>query len=94
MKVLIVEDEKIIRNGLVNHPQWKKWGVEEVREASNAEEALMLLLSYQPDFVCSDIKMPGMDGLWKSTMKNQAFGFSYIFQIILHILSTGSISAL
>ena len=63
MKVLIVEDEKIIRNGLVNHPQWKKWGVEEVREASNAEEALMLLLSYQPDFVCSDIKMPGMDGL-------------------------------
>lgn len=63
MKVLIVEDEKIIRNGLMTHPRWEKWGVDEVREASNADEALNILLSYEADIVCTDIRMPGMNGL-------------------------------
>ena len=63
MKLLIVEDEQTIRDGIVNRPNWAELGVAEVRAASGAREALALLESYTPDLVISDIQMPGMNGL-------------------------------
>lgn len=62
MRALIVEDEAAIRNGLVRHVRWEEYGIEEVRSAASAEEALRLLDGYRPELVLSDIRMPGMDG--------------------------------
>ncbi len=63
MKLLIVEDEQTIRDGIVNRPDWAGLGVTEVRAASGAREALAVLESFAPDLVISDIQMPGMNGL-------------------------------
>ena len=42
MKLMVVEDEKVIRNGLLKHVPWQKLGVWEVQAAENGEKALEL----------------------------------------------------
>ena len=63
IRMLVVEDEQVIRNGLLRHVPWKELGVDEVRGAANAGEALGLLSSYPVDIISSDIRMPGMNGV-------------------------------
>lgn len=63
MKLMVVEDEKVIRNGLLKHVPWQKLGVWEVQAAENGEKALELAETFHPDIVLSDIRMPGMSGI-------------------------------
>lgn len=63
IRLIIVEDETVIRNGLTKHVPWEKLGVDEMRSASNAREALDICRTYRPDIIVSDIRMPGMDGI-------------------------------
>lgn len=63
MKVIIVEDEKIIRNGMVRHVAWESLGVNEVRAAANTQEALEICGNYVPDIIVSDISMPEENGI-------------------------------
>ena len=63
MKLLVVEDEKIIMNGIVKHVPWEELGITELRAASNADEALKINSEFHADIVLTDIRMPGMDGL-------------------------------
>ena len=63
MKLIVVEDEKIIRTGLLKHVPWQRLGVSEVEAAANGEEALAKTENFRPDIVLSDIRMPGMSGL-------------------------------
>lgn len=63
MRVLIVEDESVIRNGMQKHIKWKQYGIEEVYAASNADEAFAVCEEMLPDIVISDICMPGMNGI-------------------------------
>jgi two-component system response regulator AtoC len=58
-RVLVVDDEENIR--LVLQTLLAKKGYE-VRTATNAEEALRLASEAQPDFVLTDVRMPGMSG--------------------------------
>ncbi|UOQ87251.1 response regulator transcription factor [Gracilibacillus salinarum] len=62
-KVLIVDDEMLIRQGIINYIEWEQEGYKIIGEASNGEEALELLDSYQPQIMITDIVMPGMDGI-------------------------------
>lgn len=63
VKVLIVDDEAVVRIGLKSMIDWKTNGFDLVGEAPNGEKALELIESQQPDIVLTDIKMPAMDGL-------------------------------
>jgi len=63
LKILIVEDETIIRNGLVKHIDWQGLDIGEIQTAANAQEALSVCESYVPDIVVSDISMPGENGI-------------------------------
>lgn len=63
MKIIIVEDETIIRNGLVKHISWENLGIDEIRVAANTQEALSVCENYVPDIVISDISMPGENGI-------------------------------
>ncbi len=63
MKIIIVEDETIIRNGLVKHISWESLGINEIKVAANTQEALSICESYVPDIVVSDISMPGENGI-------------------------------
>ncbi|HEY5584752.1 MAG TPA: response regulator [Ruminiclostridium sp.] len=63
MKVLIVDDEMIVRVGMKSIIDWQQHGLELVGEAVNGKEALDKIKEYSPDVVITDIKMPIMDGL-------------------------------
>ena len=61
-KVLLVDDEKIERNGIRMLLQRMPEDFE-IREASNGVEALRMLREDTADMVLTDIKMPQMDGI-------------------------------
>lgn len=63
VRILIVDDEKEIRNGLVKQIPWSAWGVDEVLDADDGDTALELALARRPDLIVTDIRMPRMTGL-------------------------------
>ena len=65
VKLLICDDEKIIREGLASL-DWNTRGIEVVGTAKNGEVAFELFQKMLPDIVISDIKMPTKDGIWLS----------------------------
>ncbi len=62
-RILIVDDEFLVRLGLKTTIDWKEHGYQVVGEASNGQEALKMMDTLKPDIVLVDIKMPLMDGL-------------------------------
>lgn len=63
LKVLLVDDEPFILQGLQVLVDWEKEGYEMPLTAANGEEALHILLEQHVDLVISDINMPVMTGL-------------------------------
>lgn len=63
LKVLIVDDEEIVRRGLKNIIDWESLGCTVCSEASTAEEALEKISTLMPSIVMLDINMPGMTGI-------------------------------
>lgn len=61
-KVLIVDDEILIRQGIKHFMDWEKQGFHIVGEASNGLEALERIAELRPHIVITDIVMPVMDG--------------------------------
>lgn len=62
-KAIIVDDEPMIRFGLISCIQWTEEGIELVGEANNGKAALELIKQHRIDILITDIKMPLMDGL-------------------------------
>lgn len=62
-KVMIIDDEPIIRKGIKSILNWKKFECEICAEASDGEEGKILIERYRPDILITDIRMPGLDGL-------------------------------
>lgn len=62
-KVIVIDDENVVRNGIVLETDWASLDCEIVAEASNGEEGLDAIEKYHPDIVISDISMPQMDGI-------------------------------
>jgi two-component system, response regulator YesN len=63
MRIMIVDDEVIIRTGLCTVIDWKELGLDLLPAASSAEEALERIPSEKPHIVLTDIRMSGMDGI-------------------------------
>ncbi len=63
LKVFLVEDETVIREGLRDNIEWEEFGYKFVGEAADGEMALPLIRKTKPDVLITDIKMPFMDGL-------------------------------
>lgn len=62
-RVLIVDDEFLVRMGLKMTLDWNSYGYEIAAEAGSAEEALEILAHEPIDILMTDIKMQGMNGL-------------------------------
>ena len=63
IKVLIVDDEAIVRKGIVLEVDWQALGCIVVGEAANGMEGLEAVHKYDPDVIVTDIRMPKMDGI-------------------------------
>lgn len=63
MKALIIDDEFNVRFVIRQLGQWTSFGVTEVLEAANGNEAKRIIEKDQPEIIFTDIKMPGMNGM-------------------------------
>ncbi|QGQ93935.1 response regulator [Paenibacillus psychroresistens] len=79
--VMIVDDESVIKKGLLNFINWESLGCKVICDASNGFEALEHLTTHSIDIIITDIKMPGMDGI--ELAKNVYERFPHIRIIIL-----------
>ncbi len=62
-KVLLVDDEMLVKLGIRSILDWSGEGFEIVGEASGGKEGLQMAQSLRPDLIISDIAMPEMDGI-------------------------------
>ena len=62
-KILIVEDDPILRQGLEILGDWEENGLHLIGSASNGKEALAHMETECPDIIITDIMMPVMDGV-------------------------------
>lgn len=72
-KVLLVDDERIILEGISQVVNWNKAGTELVGLARNGIDAYNHIIVDQPDIVISDISMPGLDGLGLVTKTRERY---------------------
>ncbi|GHI00027.1 response regulator transcription factor [Neobacillus kokaensis] len=63
MKVLIVEDDYLVRKGLRLMMPWEDFDLEIVGEASDGEEAIQFIREHHVDLLITDIAMPKVTGL-------------------------------
>lgn len=63
IKILIAEDEDIIRKGVAKYLKLHtdRFGI--IYEADNGQDAFDIIVKHQPDIVLLDIQMPKMDGI-------------------------------
>ena len=63
MKVLIVDDDKLARKGLIAIMNWEKYGFEVAGDVQNGRKALEFIREHPVDIVFTDIDMPEIDGI-------------------------------
>ncbi len=73
LKIFLVEDEKLIREGIKNGISWEEEGYEFVGDASDGELAYPMIQKLQPDILITDIRMPFMNGLELSQLVKREF---------------------
>ena len=62
-KVIICDDERIIRQGLKQMVPWEDYHFTTVYTAKDGVEALSLIRQHQPELVITDIRMPRKNGV-------------------------------
>ena len=62
MKVLIVDDERHVREAIRLLVNWDSYGIETILEAQDGNIAMEILAREQPQIVFTDMMMPGIKG--------------------------------
>jgi two-component system response regulator YesN len=65
-RVMLVEDETLIRAGFRSSLDWEQFDLEIVAEASDGEEGFKLALEHRPQLIFTDVRMPIADGIQMS----------------------------
>lgn len=81
LRLIIVDDEKIILQGMSTTFDWNSIGFQIVGTALNGEEALQLIEEELPDVVLTDIRMKKMDGI--TLMERAKSIYPYIHFVVL-----------
>lgn len=63
IKVFVVDDEKLVRRGIIGLIEWEKYGMKVVGDSGNAKDTLDFLRREEVDLLFSDLEMPGLSGI-------------------------------
>lgn len=63
MKILIVEDDFVVRQGIRYSLDWEKYDLSICADAANGKQGLEMVEKMNPDIIITDVRMPIMDGL-------------------------------
>lgn len=63
IKVLLVDDEPNVRQGVRMMIPWQELGLEVIGEGEDGDDGLAKIMELDPDIVIADVKMPGMTGI-------------------------------
>lgn len=63
IKVLLVDDEPNVRQGVKMMIPWDELGLTVIGEGEDGDDGLQKITSLDPDIVIADVKMPGMTGI-------------------------------
>lgn len=81
IRVLIVDDDKLVRKGLISSMPWHEYGMEVVGEAKNGEKALEFVKNHPVDLMLVDLAMPVMSGI--DLMRIVRKSHPHIFVVVL-----------
>lgn len=62
-KILVVDDEKLIRNGIISKIKYHKFSFDEILQSHDGIDAVEKIKNNHIDIVIADIRMPGLNGL-------------------------------
>lgn len=80
LKMFIVDDEDMEREGIRSLYAWEELGLSVIGEAWNGQSALEALTDIEPDLVITDVRMPGMNGLeFAARLKKRYANVKFIF---------------
>ncbi|MGN7413091.1 response regulator transcription factor [Paenibacillus sp. SAF-068] len=84
IKVLIVDDDKLVRKGISSAMPWNEFNMEVVGEASNGAKALDFLKTQPVDLMLTDLAMPVMSGIELMRAARQLYPELHIVVLTLH----------
>lgn len=84
IKVLVVDDDKLVRKGLISAMPWAEFGMQVVGEANNGEKALEFLQANPVDLLLTDLAMPVMSGIELMRSARKRYPELYIVVLTLH----------
>lgn len=84
IRVLIVDDEKIVRKGIATFMPWQDYGMVVVGEANNGEKALQFMENNEIDLLLTDLSMPVMSGIELMREVRQKYPNVQIVVLTLH----------
>ena len=63
LKAIIIDDEKHVREGIMLLANWDQYGITDIYEAKDGEEAKSMILKHHPEIIFTDMNMPKVDGI-------------------------------
>ena len=84
IKVLVVDDDKLVRKGLISVMPWQEFGMLVVGEANNGVKALELLEAQAVDLLLTDLAMPVMSGIELIRTVRKRYPGIHIVVLTLH----------
>ncbi len=84
IKVLVVDDDKLVRKGLISAMPWQKFNMKVVGEANNGYNAMKFLSNNAVDLVLLDLSMPIMSGLELMRIIHQRYPHIFVVVLTMH----------
>ncbi len=63
IKVYVVDDEKLVRHGIIGLIDWEKYDMKVVGDSGSGEEAVEFIRKEEVNLLFSDLEMPGLSGI-------------------------------